>query len=77
MNVKFVRGSSNGVLIETQIDNEMTWNNAGRFVKSPAELAIAQNADHLPRSVQVRARFLSGNDAIGDWSDVVTVQTIP
>ena len=27
--------------------------------------------------LQIRARYLDGNTPIGDWSDVVTVQTIP
>ena len=77
VNVKFIRVASDGVLIEILIDNSATWTNAGRFPKSPAEIAIPQNADHLPRNVQIRARFLAGNNPVGDWSDVVTVQTIP
>lgn len=77
VNVKFVRGSSDGVLVQTQLDNEARWDDSGRFFKSPAVLAIPENADVLPRNVQIRARFLDGNNPVGDWSDVVTVQTIP
>lgn len=77
VNVKFVRGKYDGVLIETQLDNQTTWNDAGRYPKSPAALSIVQNSDKLPRSVQVRARYLDGNDPVGDWSQIETVQTIP
>lgn len=75
--VKFVRGSSDGVYVETQIDNELAWSNVGRYVKSPAALQVPKNPDNLPRNVQIRARYLDGNDPVGDWCDIVTVQTIP
>lgn len=74
--VTFVRGRSGGISLQT-ITDKGDWVDAGRFVRSPAALLIPHNADHLPRSVQVRGRFLDGNDPVGDWSDVSTVQTIP
>lgn len=77
VNVKFVRGKSDGMFIETQLDNQLTWNEAGRYLKSPAVLHIPKNADNLPRNVQIRARYLDGNDPVGDWSQIETVQTIP
>ncbi len=75
--VKFVRGNTDGVVLETKIDNADTWSDAGKFVKSPAELVIPQNAQNLPRSVQVRARFLDGNTPVGQLSDIVTTATQP
>ena len=75
--VKFVRSGFDGVLIQTQLDNDATWNDAGRYIKSRAAITIPQNTEHLPRSVKVRARFLDGNDPVGDWSDIVVVQTMP
>lgn len=75
--VKFVRGTSDGIYVETLIDNETAWNAAGRFLKSPAMLTVPQNAGNLPRQAQIRARFLDGNDPVGDWCDIATVQTIP
>ena len=75
ISVKFVRGASAGITIETRLDNEKEWRPAGTFAKSPAEIAIPHNAEQLPRRVQLRARFLHGNDPVGNWSDVVTVQT--
>ncbi|MBK7393979.1 MAG: hypothetical protein IPI64_11885 [Chloracidobacterium sp.] len=77
VNVKFVRGSSDGVFIETQLDNETAWTTAGRYPKSPAVINIAQNSDKLPRNVQIRARYLDGNDPVGDWSQIEVVQSIP
>lgn len=75
--VKFVRGASHGIAVEMRLDNDEHWTDAGTFLRSPAELSIPQSEAHLPRRVQLRARFREGNDAVGDWSDVVTVQTIP
>ena len=77
VNVKFVRGKSDGIFIETQLDNQLTWDAAGRYLKSPAVISIPKNPDNLPRNVQIRARYLDGNDPVGDWSQIETVQTIP
>ena len=75
--IKFVRGSTDGVVIETKLDNADTWSNAGKFFKSPAELVIPVNALNLPRSVQVRARYVEGDTPVGQFSDVVTTATQP
>jgi hypothetical protein len=75
--VKFRRGTYNGVVVEAQIDNAVDWTGMGRFVRSPATLEVPVNPNNLPRQVEIRARFLTGNDPVGDWSDTVTVQTIP
>jgi hypothetical protein len=74
--VTFVKSKTGGVYIENAIDKG-EFVGAGRFNRSPADLEVPQNTDKLPRSVQIRARFLDGNNPVGDWSDVVTVQTIP
>ena len=75
--VSFVRGQTSGIAIEMKIDNADTWSDAGRYFKSPAELVIPQNAQGLPRAVQVRARYVEGNNAIGQYSPVVTTATQP
>ncbi|MFL6375038.1 MAG: hypothetical protein ACJ73D_10250 [Pyrinomonadaceae bacterium] len=74
--VKFVRGASNGVDLEMRLDNEEDWQPTGKFLKSPGKIEIPHNTEHLPRRVQLRARFLNGNDPVGNWSDVVTVPTV-
>lgn len=74
--VKFVRGRSDGVNIETLVDKG-DWTSQGFFFKSPAPLNIPANEAGSPRNVQIRARYLDGNTPVGQASDVVTVQTIP
>lgn len=76
VNVKFVRGDSNGIYIDTNVDNG-GWHFTDKAVKSPATFDVPSNPANTPRGVQIRARFLLGNDPVGDWSDIVTVQTIP
>ncbi len=74
--VKFTRGKTDGIGLEMKIDNEANWSNAGRFPKSPAIITVPANGG-LPRSVQLRARFLDGNTPVGQNSDTVTVVTTP
>jgi len=74
--VSFVRGSTDGVIVETKLDNG-TWSDAGRYFKSPAQLPIPQNADNLPRAVQVRARYVDGDTPVGQLSSVVSTATQP
>lgn len=77
LNVKFVRGRTDGVVVEMKLDNSETWTPAGRFVTSPAELVIPDNPGNLPRSVQLRARFMERNAAVGQFSDIVSAVTQP
>lgn len=77
LNVTFKRGQMNGIDIDVQVDNDGTWSNMGRFVKSPAELVIPENAQNLPRAVQVRARYFQGNTSVGMFSDIDVVATTP
>ena len=77
VNVKFVRGSTAGIAVEVKVDNAETWSEAGRFYKSPAALVIPENPSKLPRSVQIRARYVDGNTAVGQYSAAVTTATQP
>ena len=74
--VKFTKGQSDGIYIETNVDNA-GWSFTEKAVKSPAVFDVPANQANTPRGVQIRARFLEGNNPVGDWSDIVTVQTIP
>ncbi len=74
--VKFVKKNFNGILLEMSVDKG-PWEDKGRFNSSPAVVTVEQNANELPRLVAVRARYLVGNDPVGEWSDTVTVQTTP
>ena len=75
--VKFVRGLMDGIALEMQVDNSDTWSDAGRFFTSPASLTIPQNAQNLPRSLKVRARYIEGNTPVGQFSSVVSTATQP
>ena len=46
--VKFTRGDTNGIFVETKIDNSETWNSVGVYPTSPAVLVIPQNPQNLP-----------------------------
>lgn len=77
LNVKFVRGQTDGVVLETKVDNSDTWTHAGRYVYSPAELVIPENPSGQPRAVQVRARYMERNDPVGQFSAIVSAYTQP
>lgn len=75
--VKFSRGQMDGLDVEVQLDNSGTWAAFGKYVKSPAELNIPENPQGLPRYVQVRSRYLQGNEPVGQYSDVDAISTTP
>lgn len=75
--VEFVRGKTQGIAIETKVDNDAAWSTAGSFFKSPAQLTIAASPGNLPRAVQIRARYLQDNTPVGLLSDTVNVVTTP
>jgi len=77
VNVEFKRGTSDGIQVQTNLDNSGVWNTVGTFFKSPAALNIPAGTGDLPRAVQVRARFVEGNNPVGDYSATVSVSTIP
>ncbi len=74
--VEFVRGQSNGIIVEIQIDDETEWKLAKQFNKSPGTIQVAANGA-LPRAVRLRARYLQGNDPTGNYSDTVNIVTVP
>jgi len=77
VSVKFVRGRSDGIAVERQLDNETEWASVGNYLKSPVELNIPSGTNNLPRAVRIRARFLDGNTPTGLNSDTVNVVTTP
>ena len=72
--VKFTRGDSAGIYLEKNVNNA-GWTFIDKIAKSPGVFTVP--GDGIPQGVQLRARFLAGNEVVGDWSDIVTVQTIP
>ncbi len=75
--VDFTRGKSDGIDIQMMLDNSGNWENAGKYFKSPASIIVTQGAQALPRAVQIRARYVIGNNAVGQFSDIDTISTIP
>ena len=55
VSVKFVRGRSDGIAVERQLDNETEWASVGNYLKSHVELNIPSGTNNLPRAVRVRA----------------------
>ncbi len=74
--VKFVRGNSDGVMIEMSLDNG-TWSDAGRYFKSPANLVVPENPAKSPRAVALRARYVEGDNPVGQFSNIVTTASQP
>jgi len=77
VSVKFVRGGTDGIAVERQLDNETDWATIGNYAKSPVEMNIPSGTNNLPRAVRVRARYLEGNTPVGLNSDTVNVVTTP
>jgi hypothetical protein len=75
--VRFVRGGFDGLDLQMKVDKEEAWTNAGRLLRSPGLINVPPGPENLPRAVQVRARFLVGNEAVGQYSDIDTISTIP
>lgn len=73
----FTRGKTEGIDIEIEIDNAGSWENAGRFFKSPGQIVIPQNTLATARSVKMRARYLLDNSPVGQYSEIDVISTIP
>lgn len=75
--VKFFRGAADGIDIEAQLDGSREWHHVGRFLVSPAEFAVQPSEAGTPRVVRLRARYIKGNTARGDFSTTASVVTAP
>lgn len=75
--VDYVRGKADGIEIQYMLDHSGIWINGGRFTKPTATLQIPQSTGDLPRFVQVRARYVIGDVAIGQFSDIDSISTNP
>ena len=74
--VRFTRGDTDGLSVEIKLDKEKDWINMGRFLRSPAVIEVPDGTG-LPHAVEIRARYLIGNDPVGQNSNVVNVVTTP
>ena len=76
IDVQFTRGKTDGLQIETKVDNAAGWTNEGKFLQSPVSLIIP-DGNGLPHSVQLRARYVLKDEPVGLNSDTVHVVTTP
>lgn len=75
--LNWVKGDSDGVVVEGQRAAEATWTNLGTdrfspFVDTRPALAAGQ-----PEVRRYRVRYLDGDDPVGNYSATVTVTTMP
>lgn len=75
--VEFTKGKADGIELQMMLDNSGNWENAGKYPKSPVTINVPQSVQALPRAVQIRARYLVGNNAVGQYSEIDTISTIP
>jgi hypothetical protein len=74
--IRFTRGRMTAVDVWTKVDKSAEWTHAGIFTNSPAVIKVPDN-DGQPRAVQIRARYVLGNDPVGQYSNIVNVVTTP
>lgn len=75
--VDFVRGKTDGIDVQMQLDGSETWESAGKFFKSPAQIVVPSGTMAAPRAVKLRARYLQGNTTVGQYSDIAQISSIP
>jgi len=75
--LNWVKGSSEGVLIESQRVGEMTWTVMGTDRFSPYVDGRTPLVSGQPEVRRYRIRYLDGDDPVGNYSPVVTVTTTP
>jgi hypothetical protein len=74
--IRFTRGDADGLSVQMRLDKENDWTSVGWFIRSPAVIEVPDGTG-APRSVEIRARYLIGNDPVGLNSNVVSVVTTP
>lgn len=75
--VGFNKQNYDGVHLEGQRGNEVTWTVLGNDAFSPYVDTRAPLVAGQPEVRKYRGRYLDGDTPIGDWSDIVQVSTTP
>ena len=73
----WTKGKFDGVFIESQRSDETEWKEIGFDMRSPFEDVRPPLAAGKPEERRYRMRYFIDNTAVGMWSDVVVVITIP
>jgi hypothetical protein len=75
--IEFKKGSFDGVLIECRRKGEAGWTKLGVDLFSPFIDARPPVQDGVPEVREYRLRFLLRDEAVGEWSDIISVITTP
>jgi len=75
--LNWVKGSSDGVIVESQRAAETTWTSLGTDRFSPFVDGRAPLLPGQPEVRRYRIRYLDGDDPIGNYSATVSVTTVP
>lgn len=75
--VRFKRGSTNGINLYIRRTGIEEWNDLGRFYKSPAIVNIPLLEAGKPEQIQLGGLYVIGNDSVGDFSDVKLLVIAP
>lgn len=72
---RFTVGDTDGINLQIEVDGA-AWQDAGNFAKSPAVVTVPGDATK-PHQVNARARYLDGNQPVGQNSDIVSAVSEP
>lgn len=75
--IKFIKNGHAGICIESRRANETEWAMMGNYLRSPVMDTRSPVVVNQPELRSYRMRYLDGNAAIGEPSDILTVTTMP
>ena len=75
--VRTTRRKFDGFVIEIRRNRSNVWEPQGKFLRSPAEIAVTPNNPSEPELIDVRIRMIQGNDPVGQYSDIQTITLVP
>jgi hypothetical protein len=75
--LKWVKKTFDGVLVESQRATETVWTQIGMDTSSPYLDSREPLVVGVPELRRYRLRYVKTDDPIGDYSDVITVTTVP
>lgn len=73
----WIKGKFDGVFIDSQRGDETTWTRLDFDMRSPYEDTRPPLVAGKPEERRYRLRYFIDNQAVGAWSDVVVVITLP
>lgn len=68
--IKFVKGESDGIMLESIVGAGEEWTKEGNFQKSPISLTVTPTVPNTPVAVKLRGRLLKGNKPVGEYTQI-------